>query len=248
MKNPNNKKGFTLVELSIVLVIIGLLIGGILAAQSMIETTKIQAFTRQIGQFDAAVVNFGDKFGGLPGDTSAFSTAGAVTQNNGIIETGDNANLEGEAAQFWNQLTLSGLKREEGAGEYSAAGFPVGTAFPRAKVGAAGTGVIGVGETDGLDGLAGGPTGNAYFIGNCSGMSANNTLACEPGLTGSQAIAIDAKLDDGVSTTGNVGGNAGTGINTWAKAVDEAPVAYTAGNDATTNIVIRMGVATGVLK
>ena len=50
-----NKNGFTLVELSIVLVIIGLLIGGILVAQSMIGTAKITAFTRQVQQADIAV-------------------------------------------------------------------------------------------------------------------------------------------------------------------------------------------------
>ena len=52
------KKGFTLVELSIVLVIIGLLIGGILVAQSMIHTAKIQNTVRLIQQMDTAVSNF----------------------------------------------------------------------------------------------------------------------------------------------------------------------------------------------
>lgn len=55
------KKGFTLVELAIVLVIIGLLIGGILVAQSMIGTSKITAAISQIQQFDAGVESFKTK-------------------------------------------------------------------------------------------------------------------------------------------------------------------------------------------
>ena len=73
--NNEFKKGFTLVELSIVLVIIGLLIGGILVAQSLIDSTKMQAFIRQTGQYDSAIALFEDKFGDLPGDNSLFGTA-----------------------------------------------------------------------------------------------------------------------------------------------------------------------------
>ena len=252
MTNPN-KKGFTLVELSIVLVIIGLLIGGILAAQSMIETTKIQAFTRQIGQFDAAVINFGDKFGGLPGDTSAFSTAGVAstaTLNNGLIQYASTAAIGDEAANFWNQLTLSGLKREEGAGTYTTAGYPVGTAFPRAKIGSAGTGVIVAGETA-IDALAGGPSANVYIAADCSAMT-SSTISCRSGITGSQGIAIDAKLDDGVGTTGNVSGiTNNAALTTWVAMTDGTEAAYTASSSIDANakiMVIRMGIATGVLK
>jgi prepilin-type N-terminal cleavage/methylation domain-containing protein len=70
------KQGFTLVELSIVLVIIGLLIGGILVAQSMIDTSKIEAQVRQIGQFDSAVANFVTKYNSLPGDSPQFGGNG----------------------------------------------------------------------------------------------------------------------------------------------------------------------------
>ena len=70
------KKGFTLVELSIVLVIIGLLIGGLLVGQSMIRTAKMGAFIRQIGQFDIAVSNFRTKYGYLPGDSPYHTAAG----------------------------------------------------------------------------------------------------------------------------------------------------------------------------
>ena len=58
------------------LVIIGLLIGGILAAQSMINTAKITAQVRQIQQIQIAVNNFNTKFNCLPGDCTTFTTAG----------------------------------------------------------------------------------------------------------------------------------------------------------------------------
>ena len=52
------KRGLTLVELSIVLVIIGLLVGGILAAQSMISTAKLQKLVRDLSQYEIATNNF----------------------------------------------------------------------------------------------------------------------------------------------------------------------------------------------
>ena len=70
------KKGFTLVELAIVLVIIGLLIGGILAAQSMIQTARLQAQIRQINEFDIAVSNFVTKYNSIPGDSLLISPNG----------------------------------------------------------------------------------------------------------------------------------------------------------------------------
>ena len=62
------KRGFTLVELSIVLVIIGLLIGGILVAQSMISTARIQSQVRQLEQYNAATSNFKSRYNQIPGD------------------------------------------------------------------------------------------------------------------------------------------------------------------------------------
>ena len=62
------KKGFTLVELSIVLVIIGLLIGGILVGQSLIESAKINKVVKEFQQYEIAVAQFKLKFKYLPGD------------------------------------------------------------------------------------------------------------------------------------------------------------------------------------
>ena len=69
----SKKKGFTLVELSIVLVIVGLLISGILVGQSMIATARLQSAIRQLQQYDAAVTNFQTQYNQLPGDSKLFT-------------------------------------------------------------------------------------------------------------------------------------------------------------------------------
>ena len=70
------RKGFTLVELSIVLVIIGLLIGGILVGQSMIASAKINKMASEFSQYSIAIANFRQKFRQIPGDSTSFSPPG----------------------------------------------------------------------------------------------------------------------------------------------------------------------------
>lgn len=67
-KDLKNQKGFTLVELAIVLVIIGLLIGGILKGRAMIKNAKIKRVKADVDSIVAAVYNYQDKYGYLPGD------------------------------------------------------------------------------------------------------------------------------------------------------------------------------------
>lgn len=70
------KKGFTLVELSIVLVIIGLLIGGILASRSMISAAKVQRYVTSLHQYEIAVSNFKTSYKNEPGDSPMFDAPG----------------------------------------------------------------------------------------------------------------------------------------------------------------------------
>ena len=85
-------KGFTLVELAIVLVIIGLLVSGILIAQSIIDSTRIQRFVREFEQYESAVDHFEQRYRDLPGDTDLFpvSVRGSAVADDDII--GDNLN------------------------------------------------------------------------------------------------------------------------------------------------------------
>ncbi len=83
------KKGFTLVELSIVLVIIGLLIGGILAAQSMVETARVNKIIKEAEQLQIAFRLFKQRYSQLPGDYDKQASFGAANGNgNGAIECG----------------------------------------------------------------------------------------------------------------------------------------------------------------
>ena len=253
MTKSTKQQGFTLVELSIVLVIIGLLIGGILAAQSMIGTTKVQAFTRQIGQFDAAVMNFKDKFGGLPGDTSTMGCTVATNNACGdnLITSGVTATglFDSEVGNFWPNLQTSGFT-SEGGGTYTATvttSFKtIGTApnSPAGKIGA-NTGFIVAGSTAAVVGNSGtAATQNNYYAASWAGMT-SSTIAAAAAFTGPDALAIDTKLDNGVGTTGNVSSFDLTGVLTSTLATN-ASVAYVVTNsNPTYGLAIRMGATAG---
>jgi prepilin-type N-terminal cleavage/methylation domain-containing protein len=78
-----DQKGFTLVEIAIVLVIIGLLIGGILKGQSMIENAKVKRLAKDIEGIRVAVISFQDRYNMLPGDENSTTVPSAADTING---------------------------------------------------------------------------------------------------------------------------------------------------------------------
>ncbi|NHZ39610.1 prepilin-type N-terminal cleavage/methylation domain-containing protein [Massilia aquatica] len=79
------QQGFTLVEIAIVLVIIGLLLGGVLKGQGLIDSAKVKNIIQQSNSLSAAVNAYQDKFRALPGDDVQATThvAGATANGNG---------------------------------------------------------------------------------------------------------------------------------------------------------------------
>jgi prepilin-type N-terminal cleavage/methylation domain-containing protein len=71
------ERGFTLIELSIVLVIIGLIAGGILAGSELIHASKVRATVKRFTEIDTAVNTYRTKYACLPGDcVNAYRGAG----------------------------------------------------------------------------------------------------------------------------------------------------------------------------
>ena len=92
-KRINNQSGFTLVKIAIVMfIIIGLLIGGILTGQAMIQNAKVKSIVKQVDEIRAAVMSFYDKYGVYPGDENktTIPSGGVDTEGDGdgIIEAG----------------------------------------------------------------------------------------------------------------------------------------------------------------
>lgn len=97
------RSGFTLVELSIALVIIGLLIGGILVSQSMIETARVQRTFSNLQQYEIAFDNFYTSYKQLPGDSTFFRFPG--NNNGAITEAGGNCAQESERYNVFGHLS-----------------------------------------------------------------------------------------------------------------------------------------------
>lgn len=201
-------KGFTLVELSIVLVIVGLLIGGILISQSLISTAKIQAQVKQIQQFDIAVQNFMTVYGGLPGDSSKAHAqlqywADDLGNDNGILNGGSwtsadepcNPYKYHECSLFFRTLKefnflpietfkvlidkTHGLQPDD---LYPASPFKNYPVLVNSS-----------------------PTGKLYYeITIPPGGNAQNDSVNAGPYTGAEALAIDKKTDDGIPTTGSI--------------------------------------------
>lgn len=211
-RNRAGEQGFTLVELAVVMIIIGLLIGGILKGQELIANAEIASTVAQVKGIDAATSTFRDKYDNFPGDmpnsTTRLANCAGICSSPGPSATQGNGRLDGatalgapggETQRFFVHLAaadlLSGVVPNGGTGSW-------GQRYPEAKIeggfhAAYHTGTVALG-------LGTPPAG--HYLGLVlapDGASANNTL------TPNEAQRIDSKLDDGIPTTGDVVGSVG---------------------------------------
>jgi prepilin-type N-terminal cleavage/methylation domain-containing protein len=176
-----NQKGFTLVEIAIVLVIIGLLLGGILKGQEMITQAKIKNVIADFSGISAAYYGYQDRYRAIPGDdTGATRWGGATAGNgNGIVAGAYNAataSPEPESRLWWDHLRRAGFVAGTGAQQ------PLNAVV----------GMMGVQTGDGA------PTPGPALGGFTS------LIMCSANLPDKIAIAVDSQMDDGVSDGGTV--------------------------------------------
>ena len=212
------QSGFTLVEIAIVLVIIGLLLGGILKGQEMITQAKIKNIVNDLNGMSAAIYSYHDRYRALPGDELDASTLarwGAAAfggDGNGALCTGACANpttqkynatpvapaANLETQLFWLHLRLAGFVPG-----------PTTGAAAMQQPGNAVNGLLGVQTT---------------------GMGFTSNIICSSNLPDKVAIAVEAQVDDGSPATGTVRGQLQT-----APSPDVATTSATAYAETGTN-------------
>ena len=190
------QKGFTLVEIAIVLVIIGLLLGGILKGQEMITQAKIKNVVADFSGISAAYYGYQDRYRAIPGDdlgaAARWAVAPAAVSGDGNGQVAGTYNAAcvqvpvaatPESCKWWDHLRRAGFVAGNGGLQ------------PFNAV----TGQIGVQTGDGVAAGAG-PT--MLNVGGGNGFV--GLLICSAGLPDKIAIAVDTQMDDGASNLGTV--------------------------------------------
>ncbi len=190
--NKKQQSGFTLIEIAIVLVIVGLLLGGVLQGQQLIENSRVRAAVNDFNGVPAAAFSYMDRYRRFPGDDGdvnalkarggAWANVTVGGNNNGTLAGGLNNtfNPTAELLGFWQHLRASGFI----AGDPATIGA---AASPQNPFG----GLIGV---------------NSSLI---QGMPAGVNKLCMNNVGGAAALALDGRLDDGDPDTGNFRANVG---------------------------------------
>lgn len=227
------KNGFTLIELSIVLVIIGLIVGGVMVGRDLISAAAIRAQIAQLDKYNSAVNLFQGKYGYLPGDIPSGPATGyglgargqyaGQGDGSGVIEgftsnaAGENYGVmqNGETLMFWNDL--SSAQMMDGTFNTATAntnpgsnvtGAGLGNYFPSAKIGNNNYVMVWSGGWKSCMLGSGGSTqsdGNNYFtVATISKLNTSGSAYASPAMTVMQAYSIDNKIDDGLPQSGLV--------------------------------------------
>jgi len=178
--------GFTLVEIAIVLVIIGLLLGGILKGQEMITQAKIKNVIADMSGVSAAMYGYQDRYKALPGDDKLADRWGITvpaSAGNGVIEGKYSDAATAESMLFWDHLRRAGFVSGTGA------------VNPFNAV----SGKMGVQTGDGSGAAPKGVLGEAAASKMFTGL-----IMCSANLPDKIAISVDAQMDDGDGKKGSV--------------------------------------------
>lgn len=216
MNTVAKREGFTLVELAIVLVIIGLLVGGVLVGQDLIKAATVRSTVSDIEKTNAAATTFRTKYSGIPGDIMSSRAAEygllTATGRTGAAGLGDGNNLvEGcaanasalgcETALFWVDLSTAALIPQRLATYDSSAttvnslasSAAIASYLPKQKL--RDSAYMHVFPASGK---------NNFYLGGATATSGAGVLTLAAGVTGGEARSIDEKFDDALPTSGVV--------------------------------------------
>ena len=176
---PRRQSGFTLIEIAIVLVIIGLLLGGILKGQELITSARVRNIIAQMDGTKAAFYGFQDRYRALPGDFNA-----ATTQIDGATQdgTGDGVIDATESIAVWDHLSHAGFIN----GTYVYASLESPTTTPNNAYGAR-IQLI-----------------NDAIYADAAGATARTNLKTGPQIPVNILAEIDRKIDDGNALRGSM--------------------------------------------
>jgi prepilin-type N-terminal cleavage/methylation domain-containing protein len=257
----HERAGFTLIELSIVLVIIGLIVGGILVGQDLIKAAEVRAQVSQIEKYNSAVNTFRSKFQAIPGDMAVatanqfgFATGSGCTggqgarDGNGFLDGYSSPTQlvqgEGEVMLFFQDLSSAV------AGNLIDGQFPGSGAVTNFCL--AGGAALSLSTSPGTtylgDYYPNGKIGHGTYIYvyensgynwyGLSTLTSVNNSGCVNDATSIpavQAFKIDQKVDDGLPATGGVQANYLTGCYTVSVAPNAASDSTTTCYNTTSN-------------
>jgi prepilin-type N-terminal cleavage/methylation domain-containing protein len=211
----SRQRGFTLVEIAIVLVVIGLLLGAILKGQELIDNSRAKNAINEVNGIKAAYNGYIDRYKRVPGDDGPLATLTARGGNWAAVTAAGNNN--GQLAVTAAQTFTAGGEAAAFFQHLRAAGFLTG------DVGAIGAAALPRNAFGGLTGIT-----NAAV----HGFTQPTLMVCQGSVPGKAAATIDAQTDDGNPATGNV--RATQGANNAQPAIAAAPPPY---NEAQTYTV-----------
>ncbi|MEO5692294.1 MAG: prepilin-type N-terminal cleavage/methylation domain-containing protein [Usitatibacter sp.] len=210
----SQQSGFTLVEIAIVLVIIGLLLGGILKGQELINSAKVKNIANDFRVIPTYIYAYQDKFKSLPGDDATVTShvpgataATGGTLGNGVIEgSWNDASGTSEAFLFWQHVRLANL-----------------AAGPTDPTDATYRPVNAVGGNFGI-------SSNSAATATIAGMTGTYQV-CSKGILGKFALQLDVQMDDGQPCSGSMRAipdvGASTAVGATASKTAAAPASCT---------------------
>ncbi|HUX90311.1 MAG TPA: prepilin-type N-terminal cleavage/methylation domain-containing protein [Gallionellaceae bacterium] len=238
-----NQSGFTLIEIAIVLVIIGLLLGGVLKGQELINSAKVKNLAGDFRNVPLFIYGYQDKFKTLPGDDRAVDThlsglkpncpggtcpipVANITAGNGVINgLWNSITSTDESYLFWQHVRLAGFA-------------PGTTAVPGTP--AHGDGYLPINAVGGEVGIMSGTStaANSPVKDTAGNAIRGSYIICSSAILGKFAKQLDTQMDDGNTAAGSMMAvPTGSALNTTA-----TPTTGVGGIDDAASYTVCMGI------